>query len=79
MIENARKKKIELKNGSFEASVPAGAIIQALILISEPNNMKARAPTRIDLAGGWTDATSLCSRFEERLSTSQLISTRLLL
>ena len=28
MIENARKKKIELKNGSFEASVPAGAIIQ---------------------------------------------------
>ena len=28
MIENARKKKIELKNGSFEANVPAGAIIQ---------------------------------------------------
>ena len=28
MIENARKKKIDLKNGSFEANVPAGAIIQ---------------------------------------------------
>ena len=28
MVENARKKKIDLKNGSFEASVPAGAIIQ---------------------------------------------------
>ena len=28
MVENARKKKVDLKNGSFEASVPAGAIIQ---------------------------------------------------
>ena len=77
MIENARKKKIELKNGSFEANVPSWCYhTVALILIPGPNNMKARAPTRIDLAGGWTDVLFTHLDLEEKLSTSQLTSTR---